>query len=182
MSSRPTGYTRTPQSATSSATVGRPLSSESVVTYPRGLLSIRQRRSAGAASARPSRRTSSRSQSARSPSEAVFPFTVIRPAWISSSAFRREQTPAAERIFCRRSIARPFSAALLCAGQVCITFQPSEKPDGTLLPKRSREMRSDYPPLRNIRVHQPASSEDASRRAAGATATRSTAATSSPSR
>ena len=41
MSSLPTGYTRPPQPDTSAATVGRPFSSDRVVTTPRGLWSIR---------------------------------------------------------------------------------------------------------------------------------------------
>src|SRR6185437_4759606 len=46
----------------------------------------------------------SRSASAFVPSSVTaFPFTVTRPSTINCSALRRDATPAAERIFCRRS-------------------------------------------------------------------------------
>ena len=54
---------------------------------------------------RPSTLISSTDGSAFDPSSVtVLPLTVTRPCVISVSAVRREATPAAERIFCRRII------------------------------------------------------------------------------
>src|ERR1051326_1156971 len=53
------------------------------------------------------------SRSALLPSSVtVWPFTVTRPCVISSSALRREETPAAAMIFCNRSAATLTSGAL----------------------------------------------------------------------
>ena len=90
-SSRPTGTTRSGW-ATRPTTVGRPCGSRAVVTTPAGLCS-RTWASGSGASGLPS-------SSTRSPvrtivaSSATCPLTPTRPARISSSAPRRDATPA----------------------------------------------------------------------------------------
>ena len=97
-SSRPTGKRRTPASCTSSATVGRPCVSRSVVTYPRGLWRRTYVCSSGSERRLPFNKTTSPS-SAPDPRDAVTPLTVTLPCRIYSSASRREQTPAAAMYF-----------------------------------------------------------------------------------
>src|SRR5204863_2405067 len=74
---------------------GRPWVSAAVVTTPEGLLSSKQT-AASATTARPSTRTSSPSDT-RAASPATSPFTVTRPARISSSTARREPSPVEAR-------------------------------------------------------------------------------------
>ena len=121
-SRRPTGYTRTPQPAVSSATVFRPFSSRRVQTKPRGLFSMMYTRLSCRTGGRPSRRISSRSGSALLPKTAGTPFTVTLPARISSSASLREAVPQADRSFCSRSSIRvsfaPVSSAAQAEGHI----------------------------------------------------------------
>ena len=91
-SRRPTGTTRDGWS-TRSTTVRRPCGSLAVVTAPGGLVAAGRRRAAA------SRAAGRRGSPRRSRCTNVFscptsPLTVTRPALISSSALRREATPA----------------------------------------------------------------------------------------
>src|SRR5436189_15034 len=82
-------------------TVGRPSGAPRLTTYPSGLLSASQTVRAGR-TMRPSTVTRWRSGSADWPKTATAPSTFTRPARISSSALRREVTPARARARCRR--------------------------------------------------------------------------------
>src|SRR5258706_4954838 len=94
MSSLPTGNRRSGD-PTRSSTVRRPWVSAAVVTTPAGLLSSRQM-DAWADTGRPSTGTSSAAET-RAASPATSPFTVTRPARISSSTARREPSPVEAR-------------------------------------------------------------------------------------
>ena len=96
MSSRPTGYRRTPD-LTSDTTVGRRWGSLAVETTPAGLLTTYTARSASTATAAPSTVTVSTSVTSRAGSVTVAPLTVTRCARTISSAARREATPAVAR-------------------------------------------------------------------------------------
>jgi len=77
-----------------------------VLTTPRGLCSTIVRRSGATCTGSPSTAITSRRASARVPSSRTTrPLTVTRPATMSASACRRDATPAALRIFWRRSAA-----------------------------------------------------------------------------
>ena len=93
-SSLPTGTTRV-SPPTRSTTVGRPFGSRAVVIVPRGLFSSTWR-SACFPTSRPSTRTTL-VPSTKVLSSPARPSTVTRPALISSSAPRREASPARAR-------------------------------------------------------------------------------------
>ena len=101
-SSRPTGTTRA-SCATRPTTVGRPCGSLAVVTTPAGLCR-RTYASACLSTRRPSTSTTSRAPTTVLSSPGS-PFTRTRPALMSSSAPRREATPARARNELRRTCA-----------------------------------------------------------------------------
>ena len=88
------GYRRRPGASTSCTTVRRPCGSFAVETTPTGLCKAKLTRGSGPSTRRPSTATRSSGPTARAGSRTTDPATLTRPAKISSSAPRREDTPA----------------------------------------------------------------------------------------
>ena len=87
-----------------SPTHGRPWSSDIVESMPSGLFSARCTRSSRSTTGSPSTCTTAVSGSTRRPiSRTTLPSTLTRPAAMSSSAARRDATPAWASTFCSRT-------------------------------------------------------------------------------